>query len=106
EGLLEPVTPSFDDAVPEDYKDKDGQWYGEMVLPEVIEYNSDALKPEELPKDWDDLLDDKWKDKIIIRAVAQSGTMRTIYSSLIYRQYKDTNDVEKGYDWLRKLDAN
>lgn len=106
EGLLEPVTPSFDDAVPEDYKDKDGQWYGEMVLPEVIEYNSDALKPEELPKDWDDLLDDKWKDKIIIRAVAQSGTMRTIYSSLIYRQYKDTNDVEKGYDWLKKLDAN
>ncbi|MEW9081958.1 extracellular solute-binding protein [Caldanaerobacter subterraneus] len=106
EGLLEPYKASFDSAIPLEYKDKNGYWYGEIVLPEVIEYNSDALKPEDLPKDWDDLLDSKWKDKIIIRNVAPSGTMRTIFAAMIYRQMKATGDVEKGFEWLKKLDAN
>lgn len=106
EGLLEPYKASFDNAIKPEHKDKDGYWYGEMLLPEVIEYNSDALKPEDLPKDWDDLLDAKWKDKIIIRNVAPSGTMRTIYSAMIYRKLKETGNVEDGFEWLKKLDAN
>ena len=44
------------------------------------------------------------EDKILIRGVLASGTMRTIYSSMIYRQGPDT--PEKGYEWLAKLDAN
>ena len=75
-----------------------------MLLPEVIMINSDVLSKEDAPQDWDELLDDKWKDEIIIRGVLASGTMRTIYSSMIYRQGPDT--PEKGYEWLTKLDAN
>jgi len=104
EGLLEPYKPSFDSAIKPEHKDPDGHWYAEMLLPEVIMINSDVLTPETAPQDWDDLLDPKWKDKIIIRGVLPSGTMRTIYSAMIYRQ--DPNNPEKGYEWLRKLDAN
>ena len=35
-----------------------------------------------------------------------SGTMRTIYSAMIYRQYERTGSPDAGYDWLKKLDAN
>ncbi|WP_256865285.1 extracellular solute-binding protein [Paenibacillus sp. 32352] len=104
EGLLESFKPSFADKVPALYKDAQDRWYGEMLLPEVIMYNSKALKKEDAPKDWDDLLDAKYKGKIIIRGVLASGTMRTIYSAMIYRQ--DAADPKKGYDWLKKLDAN
>lgn len=104
EGLLEATKPSFAEKIPAQYKDAQGRWFGEMLLPEVIMYNSQALKKEDVPKDWDDLLDSKYKNKIIIRGVLASGTMRTIYSSLIYRQ--DPGNPEKGYDWLKKLDAN
>ncbi|MFC4766238.1 extracellular solute-binding protein [Effusibacillus consociatus] len=104
EGLLESVKPSFADKVPAQYKDAQDRWYGEMLLPEVIMYNSQALKKEDVPKDWDELLDSKYKGKIIIRGVLASGTMRTIYSSMIYRQ--DPKDPTKGYEWLKKLDAN
>lgn len=104
EDLLESVKPSFADNIPALYKDSQDRWYGEMLLPEVIMYNSHALKKEDAPKDWDDLLDPKYKDKIIIRGVLASGTMRTIYSSIIYKQ--DANDPAKGFDWLKKLDAN
>ena len=104
EGLLEPFKPSFDDAVDAQYKDPEGRWYGEMLLPEVIMINSDVLDKKSGPQDWDDLLDSKWKDELVIRGVLASGTMRTIYSAMIYRQGPDT--PEKGYDWLKKLDEN
>lgn len=104
EDLLEAFTPSFDEHIQPEHKDPEKRWYGEMLLPEVIMINSDVLTPETAPQDWDDLLDEQWKDDIIIRGVLASGTMRTIYSSMIYRQ--DPNDAEKGYEWLRQLDAN
>jgi len=104
EGLLESYKPTFADKIPDLYKDPQDRWYGEMLLPEVIMYNSQAMKKEEAPKDWDELLDPKYKDKIVIRNVLPSGTMRTIYSAMIYRQGADT--PEKGYEWLKKLDAN
>lgn len=104
EDLLAAFKPSFDDVIEDEHKDAEGRWYGEMLLPEVIMINSEALKKEDAPKDWDDLLDKEWKDKIVIRGVMASGTMRTIYSSMIFREGAGT--PEKGYEWLEKLDAN
>jgi iron(III) transport system substrate-binding protein len=104
EDLLAEFKPSFDDVIKEEHKDAEGRWYGEMLLPEVIMINSEALKKKDAPKDWDDLLDEEWKDKIVIRGVMASGTMRTIYSSMIFREGAET--PEKGYEWLEKLDAN
>ena len=64
------------------------------------------ISEDELPKDWDDLLDPKWKDQIIIRAVPASGTMRTIYAAMIDRFYQQDGTPDRGYEWLLKLDAN
>ncbi|MDR6879079.1 extracellular solute-binding protein [Paenibacillus sp. GCM10023248] len=105
EGLLESFKPSFGDSIPALYKDAKDRWYGEMLLPEVIMYNSKALKKEDAPQDWDDLLDAKYKGKIIIRGVLASGTMRTIYSAMVFKEGGAT-DPKKGYEWLKKLDAN
>ncbi len=106
EGLLEPYEPSYREALPEEFRAEDFSWTGTSQTPEVIMYNSKLLSRGEAPEDWDDLLDPKWKGKIIIRYPLASGTMRTIYSSMIYRTYKDTQDPKEGYEWLRKLDAN
>jgi len=105
EGLLESYKPSFSDNIPALYKDAKDRWYGEMLLPEVIMYNSKALKKEDAPADWDDLLNAKYKGKVIIRGVLASGTMRTIYSAMIFKEGGAT-DPKKGYDWLKKFDAN
>lgn len=104
EDLLHAWQPSFIDSINTAHKDAEGHWFGEMLLPEVIMINSDVLTKESGPQDWDDLLDPKWKDKILIRGVLASGTMRTIYSSMIVRQ--GDKSPEKSYDWLLQLDAN
>jgi len=106
EDLLAAWQPSFASKMDAKYKDVEGRWFGEILLPEVIMYNNKALKAEEAPKDWDDLVDPKWKDKIIIRDVAASGTMRSIYASMIQRLSADGSNPQPGYDWLRKLDVN
>ncbi|MDL4776852.1 MULTISPECIES: extracellular solute-binding protein [Thermomonosporaceae] len=104
-GLLAPVPEAVKTSIPEKYRDAQGRWVAEMLLNEVIFYNDKMLKPDQAPKDWDDLVKPAYKNKIIVRDVAASGTMRSIYSAMISRKGKD-GDPAAGYDWLRKLDAN
>jgi iron(III) transport system substrate-binding protein len=106
ENLLQKYTPPWSNAIDPRYKDPNDLWFGTFLTPEVIGYNNRLLKESEVPKDWDELLSPKWKDKIIIRYPLASGTMRTIFSAMIWRYYKDSNDPQKGYEWLLKLDAN
>ena len=106
EGLLQAYKPSWHDKVDKEACDANDLWYGTYKTPEVIVFNREAIKREEAPQDWDDVLDPKWKGKIIIRDPFASGTMRTIFAAMIYRWYKDSGSPEQGYDWLRKLDAN
>lgn len=106
EGLLAAYTPKNGDAVADKYKDPNGQWIAEMLLPEVIIYNSDLLTAETAPQDWSDLGDPEWKDKIVIRDVMPSGTMRTIYAAIVYSAFADDGSPDAGYELLKKIDAN
>lgn len=106
ENLLAPYRPTWADKVPATARDPQDRWYGTYQTPEVIVYNSAAVRAEDAPKDWDDVLDPKWRDKILIRNPNPSDSMRAIFGAMIWRYYKDTNAPDKGYDWLRKLDAN
>jgi iron(III) transport system substrate-binding protein len=106
EGLLSDWNPSNAGLFDANRKDPQGRWWAEMLLPEVIVYNHDLLKPEQAPKEWDDLIKPEFKRKIVIRDVMPSGTMRTIFSAMIYRQYAASGSPEPGYQWLKKLDAN
>jgi iron(III) transport system substrate-binding protein len=106
EGLLAPSNPMQANLIDASRKDPQGRWFAEMLLPEVIIYNHDLLKADQAPRDWDDLITPPFKEKIVIRDVMPSGTMRTIYSAMIYRQLAATGSVDAGYEWLKKLDAN
>ena len=106
DGLLEKYIPSFDNAIPAVYKDADGYFYGQFMTPAAIVYNTEILSEKDVPKDWDDLLNPKFKNQISIRYPLASGTMRTIYTAMIWKDYKDTGSTDKGFEWLLKLDAN
>lgn len=106
ENLLAVYQPSWADKVPESSRDAQGHWYGTYETPQVIVYNSEAINPADAPRDWDDVLDPKWRDKILIRNPNPSDTMRAIFGAMIWRFQKDTGSPDQGYEWLRKLDAN
>lgn len=106
ESLLEQFSPSWARAMDAEFKSANNYWFGTFATPEVIMYNNRVLSQAEAPKDWGDLLDPKWKDKIIIRSPLASGTMRIIFSAIIQRELQRTGNADAGFDWLRKLDAN
>jgi iron(III) transport system substrate-binding protein len=106
EGLLEPYRPAWGDALPSDAHDQDYRWVGLYETPEVLVYNNVALTEADAPRDWDDLLDPKWKGKILIRDPGASDTMRTIFGAMILREWDKSNGPDAGFEWLRRLAAN
>ncbi len=106
ENLLEPYRPSWAAAVDASYRDAEDRWYATWITPEVIMYNAQTLTRENAPQDWDEVLSEKWRDKIVLRDPLASGTLRAIFFALIYRQYQQTGTADAGYAWLRQLEAN
>ena len=100
--LLEPYAPTWAGAAPPEARDAQNRWFGTFRTPEVIMYNHEAVDSSAVPTGWNDLLDPRWNDRIIVRAPLGSGTMRTIFGALIQRQ----GSPEAGYRWLARLDEN
>lgn len=103
EGLLDPFTPTWANQLAADSRDDQGMWHATYVTPMVIAFNSQALSDSEVPKDWEEVLDPKWRGKVLIRDPLESGTMRTIFGMIIYRGIQATGDTAAGFDWLRRL---
>jgi iron(III) transport system substrate-binding protein len=73
--------------------------------PAVIAYNSRAVPADEAPQDWDDVLEPRWHDKVLIRDPMASGTMRAIWGLILVRSLQQTGDTARGMQWLRRLDG-
>jgi iron(III) transport system substrate-binding protein len=106
EGLLEPYTPTWADKVPADARDASSAWFGTYMTPEVIAYNTNAVSAVDAPKDWDEVLDPKWKGKVLIRDPVASGSMRAIFGGILARSVARTGSTAEGWEWLRRLDGN
>ncbi|WP_280238102.1 extracellular solute-binding protein [Nocardia abscessus] len=105
-GLLSPAPDEVIARVPEQFRGSGNLWLGEMRTANLIFYNHAMVDPADAPKDWDDLIAPAQKRKLLIRDVAASGTMRSIYGALIGRTYARTGSPQPGYDFLRALDRN
>lgn len=105
DGLLARFRPSWAEALPASARDSAGRWYATYRTPEVIAYNSEAVSRAEAPKDWDAVLEPRWRGEVLIRDPLASGTMRAIFGAIMWREYRRTGDPEAGYEWLLRLDA-
>jgi iron(III) transport system substrate-binding protein len=72
----------------------------------VIAYNNKVVRPEESPQDWGEVLEPRWRDKVVIRDPMASGTMRAIWGLILVRSIRETGDTARGMEWLRRLDAS
>lgn len=105
DGLLEQRPPSWAEHLGREARDPGDRWFGTYLTPEVIAYNSDAVPAAEAPRSWDDVLDPRWRDRVLIREPLASGTMRAIFGAIIYRESGGSGNPEAGYEWLLRLDA-
>ena len=78
DGVLAPFVPEdVAKFYPAEHKDTDGQFASFRIWLSIIAYNSNLVKADEAPKSFADLLDPKWKGKIVKAHPGYSGTIMT-----------------------------
>ncbi|MDX2127833.1 MAG: extracellular solute-binding protein [Chloroherpetonaceae bacterium] len=106
ESLLEPYEPAWSNEISLPDRSEKFAWMPTFITPECIMFNQNLISSTEVPKEWDELLNPKWKGKIIIRDPIQSGTMRIIFSLMIQKEMDRTGSLDSGYYWLERLHKN
>jgi iron(III) transport system substrate-binding protein len=95
QGILAPYVPEdVAKFYPNEHKDADGTYASFRVFLCVIAYNTNMVKKEEAPKSFADLLDPKWKGKIVKAHPGYSGTIMTA----TYQMSRDP-----GWEYFEKL---
>src|ERR1700739_3644148 len=77
DGILLPYVPEDVAKYSAEHRDPDGQFASFRVWLSIIAYNTNMVKAEEAPKSFADLLDPKWKGKIVKAHPGYSGTIMT-----------------------------
>jgi iron(III) transport system substrate-binding protein len=78
DGILAPyVSEDVAKFYPAEHRDPDGQFASFRVWLSIIAYNTNLVKAEDAPKSFADLLDPKWKGKIVKAHPGYSGTIMT-----------------------------
>src|SRR5437016_5206080 len=95
--LLMKYTPAGVDAFPPGFKDRDGYSYGLRATVNVIAYNSKVVPAAEAPRTWKDLLDPKWKGKLVTAHPGYSGVIATHVLALVHLY---------GWDYFQQLAQN
>jgi iron(III) transport system substrate-binding protein len=101
QGVLTSVeAPALEGAVPEDYRDPEGRWFGLAVRARTVLYNPDAVDPSEFDAEdtYAGLTDPKWRGRICMRDSAEAYT-QSLVASLIDLHGRDrTLEIVEG--WL------
>ena len=98
-GLLAPVGGQALTAVPAKYNAGDKDWVGVSARVSVLVYNTDKLKPSQLPKSVLDLADPQWKGKLDI------APSETDFAPIVTSIAQDKGDAA-AVNWLKALKAN
>lgn len=104
EGLFDAFTPSWADKINPLFKDSESYWYGTIQTPVMMFYNTEMLSEDEAPKDWYDLTDPKFNNKLVFRN-ALSSSARATYSALL-QQFEMKGELDKGWQFMKELDVN
>ena len=85
-------------AIPAQYRDPNGHWYGISMRARVVYASKDRVKQNAIT--YEELADPKWKGKICIR----SG--QHIYNNALFAAFIAKHGEAKTEEWLRGLKAN
>jgi iron(III) transport system substrate-binding protein len=95
--LLMRYTPAGVDRFAAGFKDKDGFHYGLRATVNVIAYNTQKISAAEAPRTWKDLLDPKWRGRLVTAHPGYSGVIATHVLALVHLH---------GWDYFKALAQN
>jgi iron(III) transport system substrate-binding protein len=95
--LLAKHTPAGVEKFPAGFKDRDGYYYGLRATVNAIAYNTKVVTAADAPRTWKDLLDPRWKGKLVTAHPGYSGVIATHVLALVNLH---------GWDYFKQLAGN
>ena len=96
-GLIMKYVPKSAEPFPAGFKDRDGFYFGLRATLSVPAYNPKVVAEKDAPKSWKDLLDTKWRGKLVTAHPGYSGIIMTHVLALV-KQY--------GWEYFQELAKN
>ena len=98
--LLQPIKSKIlEENIAETFREKDGYWFGMTYRARIIAYSKDRIDPENL-KNYEDLANPEWKDKIVIRS------SENIYNQSLLASIIVADGEEKTKEWASGVVEN
>lgn len=99
-GVLQPYNSGqLDQVIPQELRDRDGEWVGLSRRVRGIIYHKDRISPDELEGYWE-LADDKWEGRICIRS------SNNIYNQSLVASLIETHGIEDTEEWASNFVEN
>jgi len=96
-GLFVPFKPVNFDKIPDTAKDANGNYIAQRLNIMTIYMRTDLVKPEDRPKTWADLLDPKYKGRMVMTDPSFTSLQLSVIGSI---------SKERGWGFYEKLRAN
>ena len=111
EGLLEPYKPTGFEGTPVSrgnlvVRDPEWRWVGMAVLALGYCYNPQKLSERDLPRQWSDLVDPKWRHQLEMWDPAESGTSVLFLEAALLRAVEAGQGEEAGWKYLTAFFGN
>ena len=99
EGILAKYSSPEAGAIADKFIDPDGYYTGARMMNMSVGYNTTLVTEEEAPKTWNDLLDPKWNNQIVMTDPSSAGTTKYFVGALL-------SDPSYGEEYFKKLKEN
>ena len=102
QGLLQPYKVATWDTIPDNLKDKDGNWYGDYYGVLSFEVNKAVVK--NVPQDWSDLLKPEYKGQIALAGDPRSSNQAifAVWAAALANG-GSLDNAQPGLDFFKKL---
>ena len=99
QGILQKYSSPEAATIDKAFIDADGYYTAARMMNMGIAYNTKRVKPENAPKTWNDLLDKKWRDNIVMTDPNTAGTTKYWRNAIM-------TNPKYGVEFIKGLKAN
>ncbi len=98
QGIFQPIdSPTLREAVPENLRDPDDQWFALSRRARTIVYHPDNVAPDEVPTTYEELAEPEWAGRVCLRNSSNTYTQSLVASLIGNVGYDDALDVVSGW---------
>lgn len=99
-------SPTLEEAVPENLRDPDGNWFGLTMRARTIVYNPDSLPVEDLPTTYEELAEPEWSGRVCLRNSSNVYTQSLVASLIAHHGYDRALEIVDGWADNAEILAN